>query len=222
MPDLDLGFTDHEKERIRLEEALRYEIRVRLAESKDVFTPGWAFLNSTFGVWLLSALFITGAGGAFTYWQQWNAERMKKEDTISKLDLEICYRFSQVIGRLHELTDGASPRAKLQKPYTEADIKATLNILQETSSKSIATLYPEYATFGLPSLLAELRRHMDDGKQREEVDQSLSQLTNKRIAQDKPVEVNDKAGRIIEELMLSRWRNGPFAYADCSGQAPFC
>jgi hypothetical protein len=213
--------TDQERAKIRLEEVLRHEIRSKLNEREDP-PSAWGFLNSTFGVWLLSALFITGAGGAFTYWQQWNAEHLKKNDTISKLDLEISYRFSQIVARLHDLTDGANPRANLQKPHTVAEIRAVLSILRETPSKSLATLYPEYATFGLPSLLGELRRHMDDGKAREEVDRSLTQLTNKRIEQDEPVEINEKAGRIIEQLMLPRWKNGPFAYTDCSGQAPFC
>jgi hypothetical protein len=44
--------------------------------------------------------------------QQWNG--LKKEDTISKLDLEINDRFRQVIGRLQDQTDGADPATEFR------------------------------------------------------------------------------------------------------------
>lgn len=61
--------TESEIQKIRAEEALRHEIRTELAKATETAKPGstfWKFLNSMLGLWLLSAIFISGAGGAFT------------------------------------------------------------------------------------------------------------------------------------------------------------
>src|SRR5579883_2392325 len=85
---------DTEKERIRLEEFYRNEIRESISASKG--SPLWTFLNSTFGVWLLSALFVSGIGAAYTKYQEKSADRRRTQEATERLDLELGYRFSQI------------------------------------------------------------------------------------------------------------------------------
>ena len=84
--------TDEEVQRIRAEENVRFAIRTELAKSLEApktESTLWKFLNSTLGLWLLSAVFISLAGGAFTYFQQQHAEYLKERDSIERLDLEL-------------------------------------------------------------------------------------------------------------------------------------
>ncbi len=220
-----MPLTTEEIDRIRFEEILRAEIRAKIdeeAKSTKTKKPIWDFVNSTFGIWLLSAIFVSGAGAIFTQYQQENAEREKKIDTIEKLDLEIGYRFSQVLLRLYELSDKGAPMANLKTGKTETDVKKVLEILHESPSRSITTLYPEYDKLGLPSLLAELKRHTTDKGEREKIDHSLAALVGQNIENKDLSNLNSRAGLILDSLMLKRWKSAAFYFTDCPGSAPFC
>ena len=99
--------TEEERQRIRLEEQYRLEIRRQIEQEKPKSSRLWTFLNSTFGLWLLSAVVITWASTLYT--QSLNrrieaqkaqdtakAEATKNKDLVERLDLEIGYRLSQV------------------------------------------------------------------------------------------------------------------------------
>jgi cell division protein FtsL len=217
--------SDAEKERIRLEEILRNEIRNELAKNSAGTTASskfWKFLNSTLGIWLLSAIFISGAGGAFTYVQQRQAEKQKEHDVVERLDLEISYRFSQILLRLYNLTEMTHPRANLSNKHTVSEVKQVLQILHESPSRTITPLYPEFSGLGIPSLMAELKRHTHDDRTRKEIDLTLAAVTGKDIEDGDLSDVNAKAGAILQGLMLPRWKNSAFYFIDCSEAAPFC
>lgn len=214
--------SDDEKNRIRLEETFRHECRNQLATARRDSSRTWTFLNSALGLWLLSAIFISGAGSLITHWQQQHAEQLQVNDAIGKLDLEISYRFSQVLLRLYELTDQNNPRASLLAKHSASDVQVVLQLLRESPSKTIPPLYPEYERFGIPSLIAELRRHTYDQRLREMLEGRLADITGRRAEYGNLSDVNDRAGTIIEDLMLSRWKNGAFHFTDCTKAAPFC
>ena len=69
-----------DKDRIREEEIYRQEIRAEIEQKKEREREKskygrkklWAFLNTAFGIWLLTT-FIVGLGGwSFTKWQDWH------------------------------------------------------------------------------------------------------------------------------------------------------
>ncbi|HYX72818.1 MAG TPA: hypothetical protein VE732_08605, partial [Nitrososphaera sp.] len=79
--------TEDEKEKIKLEEEYRFEVRNQLQTANQKESSNlWSFLNSSFGLWLLSAIFITGAGFLYTNYQNSRAESLKNEEIIQKLD----------------------------------------------------------------------------------------------------------------------------------------
>ena len=56
----------------------------------------WAFVNSSFGLWFLSAIFISGVGSVYTYSRDQTAKAAATQLRIQKLDSEISYRFQRI------------------------------------------------------------------------------------------------------------------------------
>src|SRR5947208_11891473 len=99
--------TEEDKERIRFEEIYRLEVRRQLEAQtstparKIKFTQ---FLNTALGLWLLSAIFISGFSGILTLVLQRISVSKAQLHAIEHLDTEISYRFSQVLQRLFTLS----------------------------------------------------------------------------------------------------------------------
>jgi len=63
--DDKINLTELEKAKIEIEEGYRFEFRRRIEEKpekKSLPKTIWEALNSSFGLWLLSATFVTGIG----------------------------------------------------------------------------------------------------------------------------------------------------------------
>lgn len=219
---------DTEREKIELEERYRFEIRNKLDENIKKESPSrfWAFVNSSFGLWLLSAIFISGVGTVYTQMQNSRVERLKKEETlhaeelktkelIGRLDLEIGYRLSQVQIRLYSL--GGEPATKF--------IGDVINSLSRPPQGEFFPLYPEFSNFSLLALIAELRRHVPDAE-REELAQVLADLTGVNVLIEvKGVNRSSAkqiASLILEKFRLERWRNTRFYFLECQVTSPFC
>jgi hypothetical protein len=121
-----------DKWRIRSEEEFR-------ASLKDPNTNKlWTVLNSSFIIWLLSAIVLGTLTSFYAAWHQ----SLKDEEAIYKLDLEIDARF--------EASEQALPFAILQKtPYHPANAL----LLPPGPERAIQ---PEFANRNLKSLLYEL------------------------------------------------------------------
>ena len=184
----------------------------------------WAFLNSSFGLWLCAAIFITGAGGALTYFQAQAAESRKNAQYIEKLDLEISYRFSQELLMLYDLTDMGKEKVTLKPGKTREDVLNVYRALRDPSSKTLGFLYQEFRDLGMLALVAELRRMLKNPERRE-VDVALSALsmipTSLEFRKVSPTDVNEM-GRFVLQSMARRCRQGWFAFVDCPETRPFC
>jgi hypothetical protein len=219
---------DNEREKIELEERYRFEIRNKLEENTKNRSPSrlWAFVNSSFGLWLLSAIFISGIGTIYTQVQNSRAERLKKEEVIraealktkeliDRLDLEIGYRLSQVQIRLYSL-----------RAVNDATLIGDVNkSLSRPPQGEFFSLYPEFSSFSLLALMAELRRHVPE-KDRKELDQVLADLTGIDVL----IEVEgvnrssaeQVASLILKKFRLERWQKTQFYFLECLASSPFC
>lgn len=195
----------------------------------------WPFLNSTFGLWLLSSVVVGGLGTLYTKNQNDQAEALKKFELaqtealktsilIDRLDLEIGYRLSSVISRMYELHTSISRCSN--QANKKAMCQSTKEKLDEIflSRHKPQTMFPEYADHSTLALVAELRRVVPekDKKDLEEVINHISGLYDmlevQRVPLDDPKAV---AGAIHKKLLLRRWVRG-FYYLDCNQQGPFC
>jgi hypothetical protein len=207
------------------------------------------FLNTSFGLWFLSAVFLSGTGGIYSCWQKdrdadqaqreksLEAEKIRLQKTsederenkaaIERLDLEISYRFSQVLLNLRSISEQGSKRGSIDSTQRKLQIAGpSMGVMQALARKPSAEqppLYPDYTAWALPTLISELRRRVPAGD-RSDIDRSLARLLGESTSQlfktDDPA--REAAGRVLDDVMLSRWKDTAFYLVDCSARDPFC
>jgi hypothetical protein len=133
-----------EKERIRQEEIFRQEIRTEL-EKKGVSGKGlWKFVNSAFGLWLLSSVVIAGFTFLYSAWDKNEQEKRSQRSERRRIETEVQARINQA----RNLQSGAS----------NEQFWVALLLLQQPMHHefSIATM-PEYEKSSLLALLYRLQ-----------------------------------------------------------------
>jgi hypothetical protein len=181
----------------------------------------WQVLNSNFGLWLLSAIFITGAGSAFTWYQGLQAEERRRVEAVEKLDLEIGFRYFQTMNRLWALSNKNVNDIKLAEGRRTHEVEQVLASLNERQPQSLLPLYAEFSAFSLPTLEAELRRHLS-GSEQKEVDIALARLTGAAYADLDLSDLKAVGAKIQTELVAGRWKNSYFFWIDCPSSKPWC
>ena len=91
------------------------------------------------GLWLLSAIFLTGAGALYTQYQNTRAQRIKERDLVNRLDLEIGYRFSQIQIQLYSLVNDKDPKFPFLPNKGENDVRNILNSLSAAPKENLCT-----------------------------------------------------------------------------------
>jgi hypothetical protein len=236
---------DTEKRRILLEERYRAEVRLALKEPSGSKVA--SFLNSTLGLWLLSAVFLSGGGTVYGCWQRSvDATRVQAEkdrdeqklrlerlldqqrvtqDAVERLDLEISYRFSQALLELFAISDSARliQGAADRKLNSAQRTFGVLQSLTQPPRPRDAALYPEYTAYALPTLMSELRRRLQ-AADAAPVEQSLAALlgagSRQTFATDDPAK--EAASTLLKDIVLQRWKRTAFHYVDCPASSPFC
>ena len=105
--------TDEDKEKIRTEEIFRDEVCNELANNSKKLDV-WEFLNSNFGLWILSSLLLTSLTWLYNEWQIKQHEVDANAERIFRLDCEIASRLNR------QSTDKASlPKLVLTAPGTD-------------------------------------------------------------------------------------------------------
>lgn len=235
------------KARIFAEEAYRSEVRKQLdaekadkADKADKDGNLKKFLNSAFGLWLLSAIFISGAGAMYQNYQkradeakveaqQKVAEASANRLAIERLDIEISFRVSQALLRLSTISEQVAAqmrdRPEAEQKLEEANFTfGTIQRLASATKSDKETLYPEHVSYSVPTLLTELRRRVPESD-RPAIDRSLAALgaLASKASYDKAIPVPLQAGTALQsQVILPRWKGGSFHYVSCSSQQPFC
>jgi hypothetical protein len=102
-------------ERIAAEERFRLQVREELQretkrDSSDSKTL--KFLNSAFGIFLLTTIFVSGLGGIFTYWNQRAKEKEIRRQQQKKLMAEFDFRLNELDTRISEISKTNDPDRK--------------------------------------------------------------------------------------------------------------
>jgi hypothetical protein len=94
--------TEATVDRIIAEETIRLEVREKLDRRKSDESSSRLvnFLNSSFGIFLLSTIFVAGLGGLFTYWTQRAKDVRAEQGTKEKLLAEFEWRLIDLDGRI--------------------------------------------------------------------------------------------------------------------------
>lgn len=227
--------SDNEKSVLREQEVFRKEIRDELSPPKQNSARGraWEVLNSNFGMWLLSAVLLSGLGTLYTRYQtgvdeaRKNAEAERVEsnrvsELRDRLKLEISFRLSTALSRLNKI-DKMQQRAAQedQKKY----IQRALAPLALPTSDSEPPLFPEFKAFSGIALVAELRRHVPDGEKLllKKILAGASILTAETYSEQPAEErtAREVGAQLLKTMRYPEWDNN-FPFTDCPDQKPFC
>jgi len=151
---------EEDKTRIQAEEVFRLEVRrkleaIELSLARRVRLGAW--LNSSFGLWVLSSVVLTGLTTAYTYYQNKRGEQAKKEETERRLDNEISGRMSAALARLR--VDELGIEKGLFDPPADiysGDVGYLDNSFISDPHPQDFSIYPEYQKRTFRSLLFEL------------------------------------------------------------------
>lgn len=152
--------TDEEKQRIKSEEIYRDEIRKKLNENEQI-SKFWKFVNSSFGIWLLSTVVV----GLIVY--LYNDSKLQNEisannaATIQKLETEASNRLQQF--KL-ALSNQQASKIYYQKEDLVYMIDGDLVKNGTLSSEKPIYIFPEYKERTMNSLLYEIERLSVDKK----------------------------------------------------------
>jgi hypothetical protein len=215
------------------------------AKPKDQ-SLSWNFLNSSFGLWLLSAIFITGLGSILAQHQTQEAEKLrhnqaqeaerlkkfeleqqehqKTRDLVERLDLEIGYRISQAVQSLYLLVPnrGGCINNK-QSALCKDQQQIVLDLVGGRTPKP--SLFPEYGGYSTLALIGELSRHVQETEKFELRGVMNNMSGASLLFEGKAKEIPNPtalAKAILAKYALSRWDKGWY-FMDCRGtNNPFC
>ena len=143
--------TEETVERIIAEETIRLEVREKLDKRKSDESGSRLvkFLNSSFGLFLLSTVFVAGLGGLFTYWTQRTKDLRTEQGTKEKLLAEYEWRLIDLDGRI------AQNHANPEKP--EVWGVNSLMTIKAVNGNDFATTLPEFKEVNWAGLIIQLR-----------------------------------------------------------------
>jgi hypothetical protein len=166
-----------EKNTIHAEEELHKKTDSELWEksTKLPISRVWSFLNSAFGLWVLSTLAVGGLTTLYTQVHNRVVQQQAREERIEKLDLEIEGRLSQFLVNVEKMVAKRhDSRFSLRKGFANSDIQRCWRELKmppgrNLSPDSMTAVFPENEQRGIVSLMVELSRlvDIDEGKSKQ-------------------------------------------------------
>lgn len=198
--------TNEEKSRILAEEIFRAEVcrdlKSKVYVKKSTKERAWATLNSSFVLWALSSIVLSGLTASYAAYQNHHAEVEAKAVTVKKLDDEISNRIYQALGGLR--TDEAN--VENGQYYDPRDIYASITYyLNNKFTSTDNTVYPEFSIFpeykdrDFRSLITELYDMVDTSEKLELRD---ALIAYEQIADKGSIESNSQHESASKEQLV--------------------
>lgn len=128
--------------------------RFRLAVRKNVTSKVLTFFNTSFGLWILSTVFISFGTWTFSKWSDHKNLISARNERIFKIDTEIFERFHNVQDAIDAGRFG-DKEVKLERDRFSSLYREIIGPVSEVDS-----LYPEFQKRGLRSLIVELESNL--------------------------------------------------------------
>lgn len=193
----------------------------------------WDFLNSTFGIWLLSSVVLTGVVQMIQYTassikesearnERKAQEESKRREIYERISIEVAYRISTTLSRLRSAHIN---QPKANPAEQRVAINKSLDLLRLPANADHPSLYPEYQSYSGIALIAELRRHAKENESESlaGVIAKTSVLIEDQMLADEAsgLPAKEVAQELLRRVRYPTWNVG-FAYVSCSAQDPFC
>ena len=196
--------TDDEKEKIRKEEIFRQEVRTQIESTPPPTRSAraWKFLNSPFGLWVLSSIVVSGLGLLYAGWSSHQAKVEANHTVERRLDVEIARRLLKFEKDL---------KATVKNNYQYDWYATSLHNLKSSDNP----VFSEFKLRSLSSLLLELELVVSTAQQ-----QSINTATEAILSYEEQIslldrgmpvdEIKHRVNLILEEIAskfaLDRWR----------------
>lgn len=157
--------TDEQRQQIRAEEIFRRELRRSIDEQKPPLSRRekvWALLNSSFVLWLLSSVLVSWLTTQYAEYQSAEAERLRRQDLVRRLDTEIGTRIFYAglhleLVRKNTVDSGAGPDGKAVLKRTERSLYKDLELFLDNSEVSRnVSVFADYRSKNFVPLVIEL------------------------------------------------------------------
>ncbi len=206
---------DGRKIEIEEEEAFRLEVSRKLCtgNTRSKGSQIWAVLNSSFVLWLLSSVIVSGITATYAIYQQRQKDASRVEETRRKLDTEILSRIDQALAGLkitaHEVSS---------MDYGAREIyENVFNVLDNSylaskpeNSRDLSVI-PEFRTRTFRSLVWELRSVVEQSEASEldavlSVYEELADLASVDSPGAPNVAIEKSQGLLKRCVEVSRWK----------------
>jgi len=145
----------------------------RIRSKNGILSVLAEFLNSHFGLWLLSTVFITFGTWVFSEWKHQREAQRSRAAIISRLDIEIANRF-ELAGLQTKTLEIPEPMGSAdgERLAQAKDLLATVAGLPPPQD----IIYYEYRRRSLRSLVTELREYVESPEERDCLTLALVEL----------------------------------------------
>ena len=150
--------TPEERDRLVLEEALRYEIREQIASRYRRPKTGWEWAsevaNMPFVLWVLSSLVVGVFGWLYARYDLSKTREAQIAEIRRKIDVELVGRAEESWITLYGLETSVRER---QRHYSPSEIFTEIVLPLDNAEKFGSGIYPEFRERSYHSLLTELK-----------------------------------------------------------------
>ncbi|HEY4247091.1 MAG TPA: hypothetical protein VGM64_09560 [Lacunisphaera sp.] len=152
------ALTDARKNEIRAEELFRRQVAKEIATGEEKGTSWWSVLNSSFALWFLSSVVVSGLTAAVALYQKKHSDEKQRKDLQTRLVTEISYRINNGLVAMHldEKRVGAGNVYAQGAVYAEA-LDYLNNRVYSGARLLDFSIHQDYKTRQFLSLLFELR-----------------------------------------------------------------
>jgi hypothetical protein len=158
-----LILTDEQKAQIRSEEIYRSQVRQELDAKNDQNQSStdrlWSVLNSSFVLWLLSSVVLSGLAACYTAWQNHHAKARANQESVDKLDTEISNRIYEALSATRSYEGSIKNNVVWQpKEYYSLMFSFLNNHFNSTQGETYSdfSIFPEFKECGFRSLVTML------------------------------------------------------------------
>jgi hypothetical protein len=168
--------TEDQKSQIRAEEYFKYEVRKSLEQKKNstFLQRCWMFLNSSFGLWLLSSVVVGLIVNSYSNHEKNVAVQVQNQETQRKIETEISSRVQSFQIELK--------RILLSKEFYSGLLKSTAFSVDAGASKlggeNPINVFPEFESRSLQSLIVELEQLFKDENEKSQLKQAIIIMNN--------------------------------------------
>ena len=172
----------------------------------------WKFVNTSFGIWLLSSVIVGLATFGYTKLTESITDSNNRKKQIAKLDQEIEGRFYQLISKQERRKDSINITFDLPTSPEEESMKEVwfeFKASPEGYYQGLYAIYPEFSERNITSLIIELSSLLEDKTESEKVKNIAHRILSNELLPLGIENTNDFDTFLRDvntELRLERWR----------------